>query len=246
MSFSLLGVFAFAELEFWLATIKVVFLLVFFILSIVITSGGTGTGVIGFSYYNNPGPFIGTGIDALNGIAKIFVVASTLYAGVEMTAVVAAESKSPQKAVPRAIKSVFFRIIFLYLGTIFFIALCVPSNDDRLVSASSRAGSSPLTIALQRGGINAAASVINAIIIVSVISAANSSLYVASRTLQSMATKGQAPKFLAWTSKKGKVPIPALVTSNICSLFCLLSLGSGSSRAFTIIINLSGVCTFLV
>ncbi|KDN43765.1 putative AGP3-protein of the amino-acid permease family [Tilletiaria anomala UBC 951] len=246
MGLSLLGVLAFGEVEFWLATLKVLFILVFFILSIVITAGGTGAGVIGFKYYHDPGPFNGIGIDALNGIAKIFIVAGTLYAGVEMTSVVAAESRSPEKAVPRAIRSVFFRIVFLYLGTLFFISLTVPSNDDRLVSAGSKAGSSPLTIALERGGISAAASVINAIIVISVISAANSSLYIASRTLQSLAVKGQAPRFLSWTSKRDKVPIPALVTTNVLALFSLLSLGAGTSKAFTIIINLSGVCTFIV
>ncbi len=246
MGFSFLGVFAFAEAEFVLATIKVLFLVAFFILSIVISAGGTGQPAVGFSYYHNPGPFVGTGTDAFAGIVTIFVTASTLYAGVEMTAVVAAESRNPTKAVPYAIRSVFFRIVFLYLGTLFFISITVPYNDPRLVSASSRAGSSPLTIAMQRGGIEVAANVVNAIIIVSVVSAANSSLYVCSRTLQSMATKGQMPKLLGYTTKKGKVPVPALVVSNVFALISLLSIGTGTAKAFRIIINLSGVLTFLV
>ena len=246
MSFSLLGVRIFGEVEFWLATVKVIFLVVFFIISIVITAGGTGTPAVGFGYYHNPGPFKGTGIEAFNGIVNVFVTAGTLYAGTEMTSVVAAESRNPSKAVPRAIRSVFFRILFIYLGTLFAISLTVPSDDVNLVSATSKAGASPLTIALQRGGITAGASVVNAIIVVSVISAANSSLYIASRTLQSLATRGQAPKILGWTTKDSKVPVPALVTSNLFALISFLSVGSGSARAFTIIINLSGVCTFIV
>lgn len=134
----------------------------------------------------------------------------------------------------------------LYLGTIFFIGLNVPSNDNQLVSATSKAAASPLTIALRRGGISAAASVINGLIILSVISAGNSSLYIASRTLQSLGATGRAPKILGWTSKRGKVPIPALVLSNLIALISLLSINQGASTVFTYIINISGVSTFIV
>lgn len=99
---------------------------------------------------------------------------------------------------------------------------------------------------MQRGGLDSAADAINAIILVSVFSAGNSSLYIASRTLQSLAARGQAPRFLAWTTKKGKTPLPALFTIGILSLFSLLSIGTGTAQAFSYIIQISGVCTFIV
>lgn len=138
---SFLGVLAFGEVEFVLATIKVAGLAVFFIISIVINVGGTSGdhGYIGFRYFQDPGPFKGTGIDALNGIAKILVVSATLYAGTEAVAITAAEARNPAKAVPIAIRSVFYRILVLYLGTIFFVGLNVPYTDSSLVSASSKA-----------------------------------------------------------------------------------------------------------
>lgn len=248
MGLSMLGVLTFGEVEFVLATIKVVGIVVFFILSIVINVGGAGgdQGYIGFRYFKTPGPFNGTGIDALNGIAKILVVAATLYAGTEATAITAAEAKNPAKAVPIAIRSVFYRILVLYLGTIFFIGLNVPSDDPQLVSAHSKAAASPLTIALKRGGIGAAASLINALIVISVISAGNSSLYIASRTLQSLGATGRAPKIFGWTTAHGKVPVPALVLSNLVALISLLSVSSDASNVFTKIINLSGVSTFII
>ncbi|EST09143.1 Amino acid permease/ SLC12A domain protein [Kalmanozyma brasiliensis GHG001] len=247
MGLSMLGVLAYGEVEFVLATIKVIGIVIFFILSIVINVGGSGDqGYLGFRYFRDPGPFNGTGIDALNGIAKILVVSATLYAGTEATAITAAEAKNPRRSVPIAIKSVFWRILILYLGTIFFIGLNVPSNDNQLVSATSKAAASPLTIALRRGGIGAAASVINALIILSVISAGNSSLYIASRTLQSLGATGRAPRIFGWTSAKGKVPIPALVLSNLIALVSLLSINSGASTVFTYIINISGVSTFVI
>ncbi|ETS65402.1 hypothetical protein PaG_00136 [Moesziomyces aphidis] len=248
MGLSMLGVLAYGEVEFILATIKVIGIVIFFILSIVINVGGAGgdQGYIGFRYFRDPGPFNGTGIDALNGIAKILVVSATLYAGVESVSIAAAEAKNPARAVPLAIRSVFYRILVLYLGTIFFISLNVPSNDSQLVSAKSKAAASPLTIALKNGGIGAAASLINALIILSVISAGNSSLYIASRTLQSLGATGRAPKIFGWTTPKGKVPIPALVLSNLVALISLLSINAGASTVFSYIINISGVSTFII
>jgi amino acid permease len=60
--------------------IKVLALIVFFILAIIISAGGIGPGPIGFKYYHDPGAFN----DGINGVAKTFVVAGTLYAGTEM------------------------------------------------------------------------------------------------------------------------------------------------------------------
>lgn len=75
------------------------------------TSGGIGGDYIGFRYWGNPGSFA----DGINGVAKIFVVAGTLYAGCESIGVVSGESANPAKDVPRAIRQVFFRILFFYL-----------------------------------------------------------------------------------------------------------------------------------
>ena len=60
--------------------IKVIALIVFFILAIIISSGGIGPEPIGFKYWHQPGAFA----DSINGVAKTFVVAGTLYAGTEM------------------------------------------------------------------------------------------------------------------------------------------------------------------
>lgn len=61
-------------------SIKVLALIVFFILAICISAGAIGPGAIGFKYWHDPGAFA----DSINGVAKTFVVAGTLYAGTEM------------------------------------------------------------------------------------------------------------------------------------------------------------------
>ena len=103
LGLSLVGVVVYGEIEFWLSLIKIIAILAYFILAILIDIGVIGKTYIGTRYWKNPGSFA----DGINGVAKIFVIAGTLYAGVETVGVTAGECKYPQHAVPRAIKQVF-------------------------------------------------------------------------------------------------------------------------------------------
>jgi amino acid transporter len=112
LAFQLLGVTAFGEAEFWLALLKLLGLTAFFIFAIVYASGGVigQQHAIGFQYWHNPGAFNGNGF---RGVATVFVFCSTFYAGVESVAIAATETRNPGKAVPQAIRQVFWRIIFI-------------------------------------------------------------------------------------------------------------------------------------
>jgi amino acid transporter len=90
---------------------RVISISLFFIVAIVISAGGIGPQKIGFKYWHNPGAFA----DGINGVAKTFVVAGTLYAGAEMIGISAGEAGNPRKTVPRAIKQVFWRILIFYV-----------------------------------------------------------------------------------------------------------------------------------
>ncbi|CAI7631714.1 unnamed protein product [Penicillium manginii] len=241
LGLSNLGILAYGEMEFWLSLIKVIALIVFFILAIIISSGGIGPGPIGFKYWHQPGAFA----DSINGVAKTFVVAGTLYAGTEMVGITAGESANPRKAVPRAIQQVFWRILIFYIGTIFFIGILMPYNDKRLLGDTSKTASSPLTIALADAGILPAAHLINALIVISVISAGNSSLYVASRTLLYMSRNGKAPKFIGRANKAG-VPWVGLIFTNVFACIVFLGQSSSAGKVYSALITLSGVATFLV
>ncbi|KAJ5691871.1 hypothetical protein N7462_001294 [Penicillium macrosclerotiorum] len=241
LGLSNLGILAYGEMEFWLSLIKVLALIVFFILAICISSGGIGPQTIGFKYWHDPGAFA----DSINGVAKTFVVAGTLYAGTEMVGITAGESENPRQAVPRAIQQVFWRILIFYIGTIFFIGILIPYNDKRLLDSSSKTASSPLTIALQDAGILPAAHLINALIVISVISAGNSSLYVASRTLLFMSRNGKAPQFIGRANRAG-VPWVGLVFTNVFACIVFLGQSSSAGTVFSALITLSGVSTFIV
>jgi amino acid transporter len=200
-----------------------------------------GTEAFGFHYWHNPGAFT----DGFRGVATVFVFCSTFYAGVESVAVAATETKNPGVAVPRAIRQVFWRIVFIYMGSALFFGLTCPANAVGLIKGSSRALKSPMTIALQNAGWEGGVHLINAFIFVTCLSAVNSSIYIGSRTLLHMAQDGKAPRFLGWTDRRG-VPIPAIVFTNACGALSMMNVSTGAGKAYSYIVNLSGVSTFLV
>jgi Amino acid transporters len=242
LAFQLLGVETFGEAEFWLALIKIVGLIAYFFFSIIYASGGVkGAPAIGFKYWHDPGAFA----DGFRGVASVFVFCSTFYAGVEAVAVAATETRNPGRAVPLAIRQVFIRIIVVYMGSAFFFGLTCPSNAEGLIGGAQRALRSPMTIAIQNAGWQSGVHLINAFIFITTLSAINSSIYIASRTILFMAQDGKAPKFFGWTDKRG-VPIPAIVFTNLCGALSMMNVSTGASKAYSYIVNLSGVSTFLV
>lgn len=183
--------------------------------------------------------------DSINGVANTFVIAGTLYAGTEMVGITAGEADNPAKAVPRAIRQVFWRILIFYVGTMFFIGILIPYDDKRLLSKESKTAQSPFTIALSDAGLSAGASLINAVIVIAVISAGNSSMYVSSRTILFMARNGKAPKLLGRVNKAG-VPWVALLFSNLVACIAFLSVSKAAGAVYNALITLSGVATFIV
>lgn len=244
MGFQLLGITAFGEAEFWLALSKLLGLTAFFIFSIIYTAGGLigQEEPLGTRYWNDPGPFNGNGF---RGAATVFVFCSTFYAGVESIAVAATETRNPGTAVPQAIRQVFYRIIFIYMGSALFFGLTCPANATGLANAEAKALQSPMTIAIQNAGWEGGVHLVNAFILVTCLSAINSSIFIGSRTILYMAQSGKAPKILGWVNKRG-VPVPAILLTNAVGSISMMNVSTGAAQAYTYIVNLSGVSTFLV
>lgn len=243
LAFQLLGVEAFGEAEFWLALLKLGGLVAFFIFSIVYAAGGLHgqQHALGFRYWHNPGAFS----DGFRGVATVFVFCSTFYAGCESVAVAATETRNPAVAVPLAIRQVFWRIIFIYMGSAFFFGLTCPWNASGLISGSSRALKSPMTVAIQNAGWEGGVHLINAFIFATCLSAVNSSIYIGSRTVLFMAQNGKAPRLLGMTNKRG-VPVYAIIFTNLFGALSMMNVSTGAGKAYSYIVNLSGVSTFLV
>ena len=75
-----------------------------------------------------------------------------------------------------------------------------------------------LSAAATLAGIKVLNHIINACILIFVLSAANSDLYIGTRTLYGLAVQGQAPKIFTRVNLMG-VPYPALIA---CTAFCAL------------------------
>lgn len=244
LAFQLLGVTAFGEAEFWLALLKLVGLVAYFIFSIVYISGGIigyDGPALGFHYWSDPGAFA----NGFRGVASVFVFCSTFYAGVESVAVAATETRNPKVAIPHAIRQVFWRIIFVYMGSALFFGATVPYNAPGLGGAGAKALQSPITIAVQNAGWQGGVHLVNAFILVTCVSAINSSIYIGSRTVLYMGQDKKAPAILGKTDRRG-VPVAAIIFTNLFGFLSLMNVSTGAAQAYTYIVNLSGVSTFIV
>lgn len=252
LSFNILGANIYGEAEFWFSSLKIITITGLVILSIVITAGGAGNNPIGFRFWRNPGPFVQyKGINGSSGrflgFFSVMTQAAFSQIGSEMLALAAAETRNPRRALPTALNSVWIRIAFFYLTSVFVIGLIVPSNDPTLGS-SSDASASPFVIAIQHAGIKALPSVVNAAVLTSALSAGCADLFTTSRALHSMASKGQAPAFFTRTLKNGN-PYAAVLMSWAMGLLAFLSINNGSAKAFEFFVNLtsiSGVLTWWI
>ena len=184
----------------FLSVIKIMGIVGFIILGIVIDCGGTGTqGYIGAKYWHSPGAFA----NGFKGFCSVFVVAAFAFGGTELVGLAAAEAANPRKTIPAATKQVFWRITFFYVVSLFIVGLIVPSDNPNLLNGESSASKySPFIIAMTLANIKVLPSIFNAIITISVISVANSCTFGSTRTMQALAERGMAPKFLAYVDKK--------------------------------------------
>ncbi|RMZ92184.1 hypothetical protein DV736_g590, partial [Chaetothyriales sp. CBS 134916] len=249
-----LNIFAVAiygEAEFIFASIKIITIIGLLILALIIDVGGvSGQPRLGFQYWRNPGsmkPYLSTGpTGRFLGLWSTLVNAAFSYGGVEMVAVAAGEAEDPRRNIPKAIRRVFWRILFFYILGSLAIGVLVPSNDPNLLAAikngTADAAASPWVIAINRARIPVLPSIINAVIITSAASSANAFLYTGSRYMYALAQNSQAPKFLLRCTKTG-VPIWCVLITASISLLTYLSCSSGSSKAFQWFQNLTTIST---
>ncbi len=201
----------YGEAEFIFASIKIVTIAGLIIFAFIIDLGGGPTrDRLGFRYWKSPGAMKAYLADGNTGrflgLFSTLVNAAYSYAGVEMVAVAAGESENPRRNVPKAVRRVFWRILFFYVLGSFAIGVLIPYNDKRLLDAisnnSHEAAASPWVIAIYRAGVPVLPSIVTAVILTSATSAANAFLFTGSRYLYALAQNGQAPRFLLTCSKK--------------------------------------------
>ena len=65
----------------------------------------------------------------------------------------AAEARNPRRNIPKAIKTVYFRVLVFYIGGVIVIGLLVPWDKQSLDQSSGYASASPFVVAFQEAGI---------------------------------------------------------------------------------------------
>lgn len=245
------GVDKFGEMEFWLSSIKVVVICGLILLSLILAlGGGPNHHRTGFQYWKNPGafkPYIHTKAGEQDsgkffGFWASLVTAVFAYLGTELVGVTVGEAQNPRKTIPRAIKLTFYRILFFYVLSVLLLGMIVPYNSPDLAFAnkkSNSASASPFVVAIKLAGIPALPGILNACILVFVFSAANSDLYIATRTLYGLALEKKAPAIFAKTDKRC-VPIYSL---GLCTAFALLAYLNVTDDARTVFLYFVNLVT---
>jgi len=141
----------------------------------------------------------------VEGFLAGFQIAVFAFVGVELVGTTAAETKDPEKNLPKAINAIPIRIILFYVLALFVVMSVTPWNQ---ISANK----SPFVELFLYAGIPTSAIIMNLVVLSSVMSSMNSGVFSTSRMLFGLSRDGQAPKAFAQLSRRA-VPANGLLFS---------------------------------
>ena len=243
LGLNLLTVKLFGEIEFWFALIKILA-----ILGLIVIGGfmvfshfqAPGGSVASFSHvWSHGGMFPQGGSGFLAG----FQIALFAFVGVELIGTMAAETKDPEKNLPKAVNSIPIRIIIFYVLALVIVMSVTPWNQiDPSIS--------PFVNLFSQAGIAAAAIIMNLVVLSSVMSSMNSGVFSTSRMLFGLSREQQGPKAFGHLNKRA-VPANALYFSAVCLLLgaALQYFVPNTIEAFTLATTLSTIlfiCVWLM
>lgn len=239
---NILSVRSYGEAEYWFAGIKVVTIIVFILLGIGMIFGILTQPAVGFHNFVLGGsPFHG-GFMATFGV---LMIAGFSFQGTEIVGIAAGESDNPSRNVPRAINTVFWRILIFYVLSILIIGLIIPFTDPNLLKNDvTNIAVSPFTLVFKHAGLAFAAGLMNAVILTSALSCGNSSIYASTRMLWALAKEGKAPKLFTRVNSRG-VPTYALYVTTIFGFLAFLSSLFGNGVVYIWLLNCSGMTGFI-
>ncbi|KAK5997341.1 Amino-acid permease inda1 [Cladobotryum mycophilum] len=237
------GTLGYAEEEFWASCFKLAATVIFMIIALVLVCGGGPKGgrydeYWGARYWYDPGAFK----NGFKGFCSVFVTAAFSFSGTELVGLAAAESKNPAKALPGAIKQVFWRITLFYILGLFFVGLLIDPNDPALLSDSAYADpkASPFVLVGKYAGLKGFDHFMNLTILISVLSIGVSGVYGGSRTLTALAQQGYAPKIFTYIDRSGR-PLASVVFLILFGFLAYVSLDASGPVVFDWLLALSGL-----
>ncbi|HHW43781.1 MAG TPA: amino acid permease [Desulfotomaculum sp.] len=221
----------FGELEFWLALIKIIAIIVFSVLAVLIFLGVIGgQGFLGASVLTGDGGMFPKGISA---VLLTMVIILVNFQGSELIGLAAGESQQPEKSIPVAIRNVTWRIIALYVVPMFLLVTIFPWQQAGLEE-------SVFAAALNSYGLNWAGTLFSVVVLTAAISCANSGIYGTARALYGLSRAGMAPKWLGRVNKNGAPKNAILMTIVPCWIGIIAYTLDTSETLYTYLLALSG------
>ena len=244
---NLFAVKYYGETEFWMALGKVLLIVGLLFYTFVVMLGGNPLGDrFGFRYWKNPGSFktlygYEGNLGRFIGFLQCLIQASFTIAGPDYVSMAAGETENPRHVLPRAFKAVFWRLTtFFMLGSL-AVGILVPYNDAILIDAYANgapgAAASPYVASMIRLHISILPHIVNALVLTSALSAGNSYVYCASRSLYGLALEGKAPKFMKKCTRNG-VPIYCVAVVLLLSLLAFLQVSNNAAVVLQWFVNL--------
>ncbi|MGP9501012.1 amino acid permease [Specibacter sp. AOP5-B1-6] len=227
---------SYGEFEFWFASVKVAAIIVFLLLGVIAILGFLpGVDAPGLSNLTGNGGFFPSGPGAV--LAGVLVVVFSFF-GAEIATIAAGESENPVDAVKKAVKSTVWRILIFYIGSVAIVVTLLPWNDASVAK-------SPYVAVIELFGIPGAGTIMDVVVLTSVLSCLNSGLYTASRMLFSLSTRGDAPKSWRKISKRG-VPVSAVLASTVVGFVTVGLNYLAPDTVFLFMVNTSGAIALFV
>ncbi|WP_165043679.1 amino acid permease [Dysgonomonas sp. ZJ709] len=241
LGLNLLSVKLFGEAEFWFSIIKIIAIMALIAIGILFiiygfeTPSGTTTSL---NNIWNDGGFFPMGFA---GFIAGFQIAVFAFVGVELVGTTAAETKDPEKTLPKAINAIPIRVILFYVGALAVIMSVMPW---RTINPNE----SPFIVLFSFAGIAAAFTITYVVVLTSAASSANSGIFSTSRMLYGLATNKKAPSMFRKLSKSS-VPAIGLIFSCMCLLpvvFLLYFENQNIIHAFTLVTTVATVLFIFV
>lgn len=232
----------YGESEYWMAFIKICTIVIFLVLGFMAIFGVIGhQGPVGFKNITlGDAPFH----NGLIGFMSVLLVVGYSFQGTELVGIAAGEVENPRQTIPVAISKIFTRIILFYVLTILVIGFLLPYTNHLLANPGHDVAMSPLTLIFQEIGIPYAAGIMNLVVLTAIVSAANASLYTASRVLWYMGRVKEAPHCLERTNRHG-VPVLSIFISAGCCLVLFFTSFLGTGAVFYWLLDMTGLAGFI-
>ncbi len=229
MGLNLLSVRSYGEAEFWFSSIKIGAIAVIIVVGLLAVLGLIPNSTASFSNYTAGGGFFANGVGAI--FTALLAVIFSMF-GAEIATVAAGESSNPGVAVAKAVRSVIFRVLFFYVGSIAVTLLVIPWT---MVAA----GSSPFVTMFEALGIPYAGLAMNIVVLTALLSCLNASLYAASRMVFALAEQGDAPRSFSRVSTS-RAPRNAIMLSSLIGVVSVALNYFMPEQVFSLLVNSTG------